>query len=296
MNSQGCTYIITSKRKLRQLIEEKHVDGWDDPRMPTIVGLRRRGYTPESLRLLADRTGASKSNSWIEYSVLESCLREDLDAKAARAMAVIDPIKLIITNVAEDFVEACNAPVHPHKPELGTRSFKFTRQLWIDREDFQELPEKGYHRLFVGNLVRLKYGFVVKCTSFTKGADGRVNEVHAKVQADSKSGTPGSANYKVKGVITWLSTQDALPAELRLYDRLFTDPQPDAGSKDFLSLLNTNSKQVVQAYVEPSLADAQGDEKFQFERWGYFVADRKDHNNVTPVFNRVCSLKDTWGK
>jgi glutaminyl-tRNA synthetase len=290
------TYIITSKRKLRQLIEEKHVDGWDDPRMPTVVGLRRRGYTPESLRLLAERTGASKSNTWIEYSVLEGCLREDLDVKAARAMAVIDPIKLIITNVAEDFVEACSAPVHPHKPELGTRSFKFTRELWIDREDFQELPEKGYHRLFMDNLVRLKYGFVVKCTGFAKGADGRVNEVHAQMQADSKSGTPGSANYKVKGVITWLSADDAVPAELRLYDRLFTDPQPDAGGKEFLSLLNPQSKQVVQGYVEPSLLTAKPDDKFQFERWGYFVADRVDHTSSKPVFNRVCGLKDTWGK
>jgi glutaminyl-tRNA synthetase len=290
------TYIITSKRKLRQLIEDKHVQGWDDPRMPTVLGLRRRGYTPESLRLLADRTGASKNNSWIEYSVLEGCLRDDLDAKAPRAMAVIDPIKLIITNFTADQVEACSAPVHPHQPELGTRDFKFTRKLWIDREDFQETPEKGYHRLFVGNLVRLKYGFVVKCTGFSKDAEGRVNEVHAEVQPDSKSGTPGSATYKVKGVITWVSAIDAVKAELRLYDRLFTDAQPDAGGKDFIALLNPNSKRVVMSYLEPSLANAKPDDRFQFERWGYFVADRVDHASDKPVFNRICSLKDNWGK
>jgi glutaminyl-tRNA synthetase len=290
------TYIITSKRKLKQLVDEKHVTGWDDPRMPTIVGLRRRGYTPESLQLLAERTGVSKHNSWIDYSVLEGALRDDLDAKVPRAMAVIDPIKLIITNWPADKAEACSAPKHPHKPELGLRSFNFTRELWIDREDFQEVPEKGYHRLFVDNTVRLKYGYVVKCTGFTKGVDGRVNVVHAEVQPDSKSGTPGSANYKVKGVITWVSTSDAVPAELRLYDRLFTDPQPDAGDKEFLKLLNPTSVVIAKAYVEPSLAKATPDEKFQFERWGYFVADRKDHSHDAPVFNRSTSLKDNWAK
>jgi glutaminyl-tRNA synthetase len=290
------TYIITSKRKLRQLVDEKHVTGWDDPRMPTVVGLRRRGYTPESLQLLAERTGVSKHNSWIDYSVLEGALRDDLDAKVPRAMAVIDPIKLIITNWSADQTEPCSAPKHPHKPELGLRSFNFTRELWIDREDFQEVPEKGYHRLFVDNTVRLKYGYVVKCTGFTKGVDGRVNEVHAEVQPDSKSGTPGSANYKVKGVITWVSMSDAVPAELRLYDRLFTDPQPDAGDKEFLKLLNPTSVVIAKAYVEPSLANAAPDEKFQFERWGYFVADRKDHSQHAPVFNRSTSLKDNWAK
>jgi glutaminyl-tRNA synthetase len=288
------TYIITSKRKLKQLVDEMHVDGWDDPRMPTVEGLRRRGYTPESIQLMAERTGASKSNSWIDYSVLEGCVREDLDAKAPRAMAVLDPIRLIITNWPAGKAEPCSAPIHPHQPELGTRSFAFTRELWIDREDFQEQPEKGYHRLYVGNPVRLKYGYVVQCTGFEKGADGRVNTVHAEVMPDSKSGTPGSANYKVKGVITWLSTSDAIAAEVRLYERLFTDPQPDSGGKDFLSLLNPHSKQVVQAYVEPSLAHAKAEDRFQFERWGYFVADRKDHGYGKPVFNRVTTLKDTW--
>ncbi len=290
------TYIITSKRKLKQLVDEKHVAGWDDPRMPTIVGLRRRGYTPESLQLLAERTGVSKHNSWIDYSVLEGALRDDLDAKVPRVMAVIDPIKLIITNWPAEQTEPCTAPKHPHKPELGLRHFNFTRELWIDSEDFQEVPEKGYHRLFVDNTVRLKYGFVVKCTGFSKGAEGRVNEVHAEVQPDSKSGTPGSANYKVKGVITWVSASDAVPAELRLYDRLFTDPQPDSGDKDFLSLLNPASIKITHGFIEPSIASAAPDKNFQFERWGYFVADRNDHTATKPVFNRSVGLKDTWVK
>jgi glutaminyl-tRNA synthetase len=300
------TYIITSKRKLKQLVDEKHVSGWDDPRMPTIVGLRRRGYTPESLQLLAERTGASKSNSWIEYSVLEQCLRDDLDARAPRAMAVLDPLKLVITNWPADKLEPCSAPLHPHRPELGNRQFHFSRELWIDREDFQELPEKGYHRLYPpreeagamlpGSQVRLKYGFVVQCTGFRRDASGHVQEVHAEVLPDSKSGTPGSANYKVKGVITWVSADEAVAAEVRLYERLFTDAQPDAGGKDFLAALNPHSLRTVTAYLEPTLAAARPDDKFQFERWGYFVADRRDHGAARPVFNRSVTLKDSWSK
>ncbi|MFC3148303.1 glutamine--tRNA ligase/YqeY domain fusion protein [Piscinibacterium candidicorallinum] len=300
------TYIVTSKRKLKQLVDEKHVDGWDDPRMPTLVGLRRRGYTPEALRLFCDRTGASKANSWIDYSVLEATLREDLEGRAARAMAVVKPLKLVITNFEGEPV-ACSAPAHPQKPELGTRHFQFSRELWIEAEDFMEAPEKGYHRLYPprvdeagvtvpGNKVRLKYGFVVECTGFKKDEAGHITEVHATYFPDSKSGTPGADNYKVKGVITWVSATDAVAAEVRLYDRFFTEPHPDAGGRDFLSVVNPKSKQVVTAWLEPSLANAKPDDKFQFERIGYFVADRKDHTAEKPVFNMAVGLKDSWGK
>ncbi len=293
------TYIITSKRKLKQLVDEKHVDGWDDPRMPTIVGLRRRGYTPEAIQLLSERTGVSKSNSWIDYSILEGALRDDLDIKAPRAMAAIDPIKLIITNFETAVGAApvtCSAPAHPQHPDLGTRHFSFGKELWIDAEDFQETPEKGYHRLFVGNTVRLKYGYVVQCTGFKKDAAGKVTEVHAEVMPDSKSGTEGANKYKVKGVITWVAAHDAIKAELRLYDRLFTEPQPDASGRDFLSVLNPNSKRIVTAYLEPSLASAKSEDRFQFERFGYFVADIKDHSAAHPVFNKAVGLRDSWGK
>jgi glutaminyl-tRNA synthetase len=289
------TYIITSKRKLRQLVDEKHVDGWDDPRMPTLVGLRRRGYTPESIQLLSERTGASKSNSWIDYSVFEGALRDDLDIKVPRAMAAIDPLRLVITNFEGEPV-ACSAPAHPQRPELGTRHFTFGKDLWIDAGDFQEVPEKGYHRLFVGNTVRLKYGYVVKCTGFQKDEAGKIIEVHAEMLPDSKSGTPGANNYKVKGVMTWVAANDAIKAEVRIYDRLFTEPQPDAGGRDFLAALNPQSKRVVTAYLEPSLAGARPEDRFQFERFGYFVADIKDHSAATPVFNQAVALRDTWAK
>jgi glutaminyl-tRNA synthetase len=295
------TYIITSKRKLKQLVDEKHVDGWDDPRMPTLFGIRRRGYTPESIQLMAERTGVSKSNSWIDYSILEAALRDDLEPKAPRAMAVLKPIKLILTNLPADHAETCTAPALPPQhtegqPNPAMRSIPFGRELWIEAEDFMQVPEKGYHRLFPGNMVRLKYAYVIKCTGCEKDAQGNVTAVHAEVMTDSKSGTPGSSNYKVKGVISWLPVNGALPAEIRLYDRLFTEPQPDAGGRDFLSVLNPKSKEVVQGFVEPSLAAAKPDEKFQFERLGYFVAERIDHTPTKPVFNRAVTLKDSWGK
>ncbi|MBX3586735.1 MAG: glutamine--tRNA ligase/YqeY domain fusion protein [Ramlibacter sp.] len=300
------TYVITSKRKLKQLVDEGHVSGWDDPRMPTIVGLRRRGYTPESLQLFAERIGVTKSDSWIDYSTLEGCLREDLDAKAPRAMAVLDPLKLVITNWDElhgaGTLDACSAPVHPHQPELGRREFKFGKELWIEKTDYEEVPPKGYNRLYPGNKVRLKYGHVITCTGATKDANGHVTEVQAELVPDTKSGTPGSDAIKVKGVITWVAAADAVPAEVRLYDRLFAVPQPDTGDKDFLEELNPDSLKTVTAYVEPSLAKAKADEKFQFERHGYFVADSKDHGSHQiggegkPVFNRVAGMKDSWGK
>ena len=290
------TYVITSKRKLAQLVYDHKVSGWDDPRMPTIVGLRRRGYTPEAIQLFAERIGVTKSDSWIDYATLEGCLREDLDPKAARAMAVLDPIKLIITNFPDGETTDHTAPVHPQAPERGTRAFKFGKELWIDASDFQAVPEKGYHRLYVGNQVRLKYGYVVKCTGFQKDADGKVTEVHAEYFPESKSGTANSGNYKAKGVITWVAVADARQAEVRIYDRLFNDAQPDAGGKDFIEGLNPNSLKVVTAFVEPSLATSQVDDKFQFERHGYFVADRVDHSPSKLVFNLAVGLKDGWGR
>ncbi len=302
------TYVITSKRKLAQLVNEGKVSGWDDPRMPTIVGLRRRGYTPESIQLFAERIGVTKSDSWIDYSTLEGCLREDLENKAHRGMAVLDPVKLVLTNWDEAFaaqggaahLEPCTQPALPHPPE-GTESpvrhFTLGKEVWIEREDFEEMPPKGYKRLFPGNKVRLKGGYVIECTGCTRDADGKVTEVLATVFPDTKSGTPGADTVKAKAAITWVGAANAVQAEVRLYDRLFMDAQPDAGGKDFLAALNPNSLKVVTAYVEPSLANALPDQKFQFERFGYFVADRADHvAGVKPVFNRVTGLKDSWGK
>jgi glutaminyl-tRNA synthetase len=295
------TYIITSKRKLKQLVDENHVNGWDDPRMPTIVGLRRRGYTPESLQLMAERSGVSKAGGWIDYSSLEIALRDDLDPKAPRACAVLDPLKLKLENFAEIFgsashQEPCHAPVHPAHPDRGQRQFVLTNELWIEREDFMETPPKGYHRLYPGNKARLKYGYVIECTGCEKNAQGEITAVLARLVPDTKSGTPGADAVKVKGVITWVSVATGIEAEVRLYDRLFTEAQPDAGGRDFLSVLNPHSKKVVTAYLEPGLAGAKPDDKFQFERHGYFVADRHDHGAGKPVFNRTTTLKDTWSK
>jgi glutaminyl-tRNA synthetase len=295
------TYVITSKRKLKQLVDEQIVNGWDDPRMPTIVGLRRRGYTPESIQLFCERIGVSKADSWIDYATLEIALRDDLDAKAGRAMAVLDPLRLKLTNWAEVFGEAshaepCSAPVHPHHPERGQRRFSLGSEAWVERDDFMEVPAKGYHRLYPGNKTRLKYGYVIECTGCEKDVDGRIKAVLARVVPDTKSGTPGADSVKVKGVITWVGVADALSAEVRLYDRLFTDPHPDAGGKDIKASLNPDSLRVIQAFLEPSLASAAADEKFQFERHGYFVADRRDHTSGQPVFNKSTGLKDTWSK
>ena len=290
------TYVVTSKRKLRQLVEEHIVDGWDDPRMPTLVGIRRRGFTPASLQLFCERTGVTKSDGWIDIASLDGCLREDLDPKAPRAVAVLRPLKLIIDNFPAGQTIDCHAPVHPHFPERGNRTFPISDTLWIEQDDFMEVPSKGYFRLFPGNKVRLRYGFVVECTGCDKDADGNVIAVHCNYFADSKSGTEGSANYKVKGNIHWLSAAHALSAEVRLYDRLFTDPQPDAGGKDFKLALNPNAKEVVSAWLEPGLISAQADDRYQFERHGYFVADRVDSKAGAPVFNRITTLKDSWAK
>ena len=306
------TYIVTSKRKLKQLVEEGHVDGWDDPRLPTLVGLRRRGYTAESLQLLAERSGVSKSGGWLDYSAIDIALRDDLDPKAARACAVLDPLKLKLTNFGEVFGNAshrepCHAPVHPAHPERGQRDFVLTNEVWIEREDFMEVPSKGFFRLSPprtdaagvaqpGSKSRLKYGYVIECTGCERDDQGRVTAVLATLVPDTKSGTPGADAVKVKGVITWVSVATGIAAEVRLYDRLFTEAQPDAGGRDFLSVLNPNSKKTVTAYLESSMATTQPDDRFQFERHGYFVADRQDHKPEKPVFNRTTTLKDTWAK
>jgi glutaminyl-tRNA synthetase len=289
------TYAITSKRKLLQLVEEKIVDGWDDPRMPTIVGIRRRGYTPEAVQLFCERIGVAKSDSWIDMSILEGALRDDLDPKAPRATAVLNPLKLVIDNFPEDETVECSAPVHPHDPSRGVRTFPISKQLWIEADDFMETPSKGFFRLYPGNKVRLRYGYVVECTGCDKDADGKVIAVHCTYYPDSKSGTEGSANYKVKGNIHWVSAGHALQAEVRLYDRLFSEPQPDAGGRDFKQALNPQAKTVVNAYLEPGLANALPEQRFQFERHGYFVADRVDSQLGKPVFNRITTLKDSWG-
>jgi glutaminyl-tRNA synthetase len=290
------SYVVLSKRKLIQLVEEKRVEGWDDPRLPTLVAARRRGYTPEGFRLFAERIGVSKSDSWIDYSVLEECMREHLNQVAPRRTAVLDPLKLIIDNYPEGAEEECLAPNHPQKPELGKRVLPFARELWIEREDFMETPAKGYFRLYPGNRVRLRYGFVVECTGCDKDASGKVIAVRCNYYADSKSGTPGSDSYKVKGNIHWVSAAHAYHCEVRLFDRLFRVPHPGAGERDFLLDLNPEAKKIVGAQLEPSLKLVQPEERFQFERHGYFVADRVDSKPGAPVFNRAVTLKDTWQK
>ena len=287
------TYVVLSKRKLIQLIEEKHVEGWDDPRMPTLVGARRRGYTAEGLRAFTDRIGVSKADSWIEYSVLEDCMRDDLNARAERRIAVLDPVKLIIDNYAQGEVEECLAPNHPQKPELGKRAVPFSRELWIEREDFVETPPKGYFRLFPGNSVRLRYGYVVKCTGCDKDAEGNITAVHCEYIPNTKSNTAGADSVKVKGNIHWLSAHHARAGEVRIYDRLFRVPHPGR-ERDFVDELNPDSKRVITAQLEPALKDARPEERFQFERHGYFCADSRDSLPGAPVFNRAVTLRDSW--
>ena len=292
------TYVITSKRKLKALVDEQFVNGWDDPRLPTLAGMRRRGYTPEAVRKFAEDTGASKTNIWVDYSVLDGALRADLEGKAARAMAVIDPLPLRLVNWAALFgagyVEPCSAPAHPQRPELGLRSFGLGAEVWIERDDFAEVPVKGFFRLFPGNKVRLKYGMVVECTGCEKDADGRISAVLAQVVPDTKSGTPGADAIKVKGTITWVGMQDGVPATFHLYDRLFTEPQPEAGGRDFRAVLNPASKRVLSGFVEPALAVLAAGERFQFERHGYFVTDTVEHQPGAAVFNRITGLRDSW--
>ncbi|MBL8498385.1 glutamine--tRNA ligase/YqeY domain fusion protein [Nitrosomonas sp. JL21] len=290
------TYTVMSKRKLIELVENKLVDGWDDPRLSTLAGVRRRGFTPRAIRLFVERIGISKADSWIDMSVLEDCLREDLNEHAPRRIAVLKPLKLIIDNYPENRHEDCFAPNHPQKPEWGKRILPFSRTLYIERDDFMETPVKGYFRLSPGAEVRLRYAFIVKCVSIEKNSHGDIEAIHCTYDPDTKSGTAGAESRKVKGNIHWLSAQYAHEAEVRLYDRLFTDPYPDSGDKDYKTSLNPDSKKIITAYVEAALCGAEPEQSFQFERNGYFVADRIDMKSEKPVFNRAVTLRDSWGK
>ena len=282
------TYVVLSKRKLIQLVEEGHVEGWDDPRMPTLVGARRRGYTPEGFRRFAERIGVAKADSWIDFSILEDCMREHLNETAPRRIAVLDPVKLVIENYPEEQDEQCEAPNHPQKPDWGRRRIPFSRELWIERDDFMETPPKGYFRLFPGNKVRLRYGYIVECTGCDRDAEGNVIRVRCRYDPETRSGTPGAEKIKVKGNIHWVSARHAHRAEVRLYDRLFRVPHPGSEG-DFLADINPDSKKVLTAYLEPALAEAQRGHSFQFERHGYFIADARDR-----AFNRSVTLRDSW--
>ncbi len=294
------TYVVLSKRKLIDLVEQKYVSGWDDPRLPTLAGARRRGYVAEGFKLFTDRIGVSKADSWIDYSTLEDCMREVLNESAPRRIAVLDPIKLVIENYEAGKVEDCFAPNHPQQPELGKRVVPLTKELWIEREDFMEVPSKGFFRLMPDGLVRLRYGYVVKCTGFEKDIAGNVTTVTCEYLPDTKSGTAGADAIKVKGNIHWVSAAHAYECEVRLYDRLFTEAHPgqsiDGTDTDYLTQLNSNSVSNITAQLEPSLKDAQLEDRFQFERHGYFVADKKDSVAGKPVFNRTVTLRDAWQK
>ncbi|KQZ66644.1 glutamine--tRNA ligase [Lysobacter sp. Root559] len=288
-------YTVMSKRKLMVLVQEKLVDGWDDPRMPTLQGIRRRGYTPASLRLWAERLGVSKQNSVIDYSVLEGCLREDLDAAAARRMAVIDPLKLVITNLGDDHEESLHFGNHPKDESFGARRVPFSNQLWIEREDFEEVPPKGYKRLIPGGEVRLRGAGILRCDEVIKNEAGEIVELRGTLDPESRPGMAG-ADRKIKGTIHWVSARHAVAAEVRLYDRLFdvAAPDDDSDGKTYQDHLNPNSRRTVTGYVEPAAAQAAPETAFQFERVGYFVADRYDHRADRPVFNRSVTLRDTW--
>ncbi|ABI59134.1 glutamine--tRNA ligase/YqeY domain fusion protein [Nitrosomonas eutropha] len=290
------TYSVMSKRKLIELVENKLVDGWDDPRMNTLAGLRRRGYTPESIRLFAERIGISKADSWIDMTVLEDCLREDLNENAPRRIAVLNPVLLVIDNFPDDQMETCYAPNHPKKLELGTRELPLTKRLYIDREDFMEVPDKGFFRLAPGAEVRLRYAYIVRCTHLVKDDQGKILEIHCTYDPATKSGTAGAETRKVRGNIHWLSATYAKAVEIRLYDRLFSDAHPDTEGKDFKTSLNPDSRKIIVGYVEPSLLEIQAEQRFQFERHGYFVADLADTKPGKPIFNRTVSLRNTWVK
>ena len=290
----GINNTVMSKRKLRALVEGGYVSGWDDPRMPTICGLRRRGYTPASIRNFSVRNGVSKVNSTVEYSFLEHCLREDLNLTAKRVMGVLNPVKLILTNYPEDRTETFEVENNPNRPEDGTRTVTFGRELYIEAEDFIETPVKGYFRLFPGNEVRLKTTYVVKCTGCKKDENGNVVEVYAEYDPESRGGNPADGR-KIKSTIHWVDAKNAEDAEIRLYDNLFTVEDPDAG--DFLELLNPDSLKVLTGCkVEAGLKTSKPGESFQFMRQGYFCVDNKDSAEDHLVFNRSVSLKDGFKK
>lgn len=288
-------YTVMSKRKLMALVTENLVDGWEDPRMPTLQGLRRRGYTPAAMRLFAERVGISKQNSLIDFSVLEGALREDLDSAAARRMAVIDPLKLVLTNLPEGHEESLSFSNHPKDESFGSRDVPFSRELWIEREDFAEVPPKGWKRLVPGGEVRLRGAGIARVDEVIKNEAGEIVELRGWLDPESRPGMEG-ANRKIKGTIHWVSAQHAVEAEVRLYDRLFSVANPDDESdgKTYRDYLNPESRKVVTGYVEPAAALAAPEQSYQFERTGYFVADRRDHTPAKPVFNRSVTLRDTW--
>ena len=290
-------YTVMSKRKLMALVQDQLVDGWDDPRMPTLAGVRRRGFPAAAIRTFWERAGVTKQNSVIEFSVLEGCVREVLDATAPRRFAVLDPLKLTITNLPEDHNELLTFPNHPKNDTFGVREVALSRELLIEREDFAEVPPKGFHRLMPGGEVRLRGIGIVKCTEVVKDTSGNVAEVRCTLDADTRHGMPG-AERKVKGTIHWVSARHAVAAEVRLYDRLFTvaDPDDTSDGKTYEDHLNANALRTVTAYVEASLAQAAPTDAFQFERTGFFVADIHDHAPGKPVFNRTVTLRDSYAK
>jgi len=290
-------YTVMSKRKLAALVEDALVDGWDDPRMPTLSGARRRGFPPAAVRAFWERAGVSKQNSVIEYSVLEGCVREELDASAPRRLAVLDPLKLVIANLPEEHHETLSFSNHPKNEALGTREVPFSRELWIERDDFMEVPEKGFHRLAPGTEVRLRGVGIVKCENVEKNADGSIAALHCTLDDSSRAGRAG-ADRKVKGTIHWVSAKHAVDVEVRLYERLFNvaNPDDDAGGKSYRDHLNANSRRVVRGQVEASLGHVPAEQPFQFERLGYFVTDRLDHRPDKPVFNRTVTLRDSFAK
>ncbi|MGL6018417.1 MAG: glutamine--tRNA ligase [Gibbsiella quercinecans] len=286
-------YAIMSKRKLNQLVTENIVEGWDDPRMPTVSGLRRRGYTAASIREFCQRIGVTKQDNNVEMVALESCIRDDLNENAPRAMAVLDPVKVVIENKGED-VEMVTMPNHPNKPEMGSREVPFSREIYIDRADFREEANKQYKRLVLGKEVRLRNAYVIKAERVEKDEQGNITTIYCSYDAQTLSKDPADGR-KVKGVIHWVSVAHALPAEIRLYDRLFSVPNPGA-AEDFLSTINPESLVIKQGFVEPSLAGAVPEKAYQFEREGYFCADSRDASAAHLVFNRTVGLRDTWAK
>lgn len=290
----GINYTVMSKRKLRKLVEDGRVAGWDDPRMPTLCGLRRRGYTPHSIRSFCERIGVAKAASTVEYAFLEHCLREDLNDSATRTMAVLHPLCLTVTNYPEGQTEIFEVENHPNHPEMGKREIPFSRDLWIEQDDFMEEKVGKFFRLFPGNEVRLKGAYVVKCTGCVKDADGNVTEVLCEYDPASRGGDPADGR-KVKSTIHWVEANEAVDAEVRLYSNLFTDPDPDAADKDFLECLNPDSLEILTGCkIERALAAAKAPESYQFMRLGYFCPDSKDSTPEHPVFNRSVSLKDSY--
>ena len=288
-------YTVMSKRKLMALVNEGLVDGWDDPRMPTLQGIRRRGYTPEALKLFVARLGLSKQNSTIDYTVLENTLREDLDSRAERRMAVLNPLKFVLTNLPEDHRETLSFANHPKDESMGNREIGFSNVLWIDSEDFAEAPPKGWKRLVPGGEVRLRGAGIVRCDEVVKDDAGNIIELRGWLDPESRPGMEG-ANRKIKGTIHWVDAATGVPTEFRLYDRLFTVPNPDDDSegKTYRDYLNPESRSTLHGYVEAAAASATPETRVQFERTGYFVADRRDHTPSRPVFNRAVTLRDTW--